>query len=222
MGMQYLSTRSGTPNFASYYSAGAKAEFEERQMIYETIVTSLDAENRVHIAPFGIREHEDQVIIAPFRPSATLDNLLANRCAVVNMVDDVRVFAGALTGHNEWPFHPANKMKGFVLDVALAHRELELTDIKEDATRPQLYFKVVHEEVHAPFRGFNRAQAAVIELAILVSRLHMLPLEKIETEMAYLQIAIDKTAGEREQQAWSWLSEKIENHKAAIGGSNLA
>ena len=191
-------------------------------MIYETIITSVDAQNRVHIAPFGIREHEGQVIIAPFRPSATLDNLLTNRCAIVNLVDDVRIFAGALTGHNEWPFHPAIKVKGFVLDAALAHRELELTDIKEDASRPQLYFNVVHEEVHNPFRGFNRAQFAVIELAILVSRLHMLPMEKLDAEMAYLQIAIDKTAGEHEQQAWTWLMEKIENHRAASTGNNLA
>ena len=191
-------------------------------MIYETIITSVDAQNRVHIAPFGIREHEGQVIIAPFRPSATLDNLLTNRCAIVNLVDDVRIFAGALTGHNEWPFHPAIKVKGFVLDAALAHRELELTDIKEDASRPQLYFTVVHEEVHNPFRGFNRAQFAVIELAILVSRLHMLPMEKLDAEMAYLQIAIDKTAGEHEQQAWTWLMEKIENHRAASTGNNLA
>ena len=148
--------------------------------------------------------------------------MLANRCAVVNMVDDVRIFAGALTGHNQWPSYSAAKVKGVVLEAALAHRELELTDIKEDASRPQLYFNVVHEEVHNPFRGFNRAQFAVIELAILVSRLHMLPMEKLDAEMAYLQIAIDKTAGEHEQQAWTWLMEKIENHRAASTGNNLA
>lgn len=191
-------------------------------MIYETIITTVDAHNQAHIAPFGIREHEGRVIIAPFRPSATLDNLLASRCAVVNMVDDVRIFAGSLTGRNEWPLYPAEKVNGCVLKAALAHRELELVDIDEDTTRPQLHFRVVHEAIHAPFKGFNRAQAAVIELAVLVSRLHMLPLEKIETEMAYLQIAIDKTAGERELQAWSWLAEKIENHKAVANGSNLA
>jgi len=32
----------------------------------------------------------------------------------------------------------------------------------------------VHRASHAPFVGFNRAQAAVIEAAILVSRLRML------------------------------------------------
>jgi uncharacterized protein len=37
----------------------------------------------------------------------------------------------------------------------------------------------------------------------------MLPKEKVLTEMAYLQIAIDKTAGEREKEAWGWLAEKV-------------
>ena len=42
----------------------------------------------------------------------------------------------------------------------------------------------------------------------------MLPPEKIETEIAYLTIAIDKTAGEREWEAWGWLMARIEDYKA--------
>ena len=191
-------------------------------MIYETILISVDAENNPHIAPFGVRERDGLVLIAPFRPSTSLDNLLSSRNAVLNLTDDVRVFAGALTGRREWPVYAAEKIKGFVLNTALAHRELELVEVKEDATRPELYFRVVHEVNHAPFRGFNRAQAAVVELAVLVSRLHMLPMEKIDAEVAYLTIAIEKTAGEREREAWGWLMERIENHKAGISGGNLA
>jgi hypothetical protein len=63
----------------------------------------------------------------------------------------------------------------------------------------------VHEAGHAPFLGFNRAQSAVMEAAILVSRLHLLPAEKIASELSYLQIAVDKTAGEPEREAWGWL-----------------
>ena len=48
-----------------------------------------------------------------------------------------------------------------------------------------------------PSGGFNRAQAAVLEGAVLVSRLHLLPPEKIDGGMDYLQIAIDKTPGPR-------------------------
>lgn len=191
-------------------------------MIYETIVTSIDASQQVHIAPFGVRERDGLVLIAPFRPSSSLDNLLNSRSAVINLTDDVRIFAGALTGRREWPVRKAEKIHGFVLENALAHRELELVEIKDDFTRPELYFRVVHEACHRPFQGFNRAQAAVIELAVLVSRLHMLPIEKIESEIRYLSIAIEKTAGSHELEAWGWLIETVENHKASLTGENQA
>jgi hypothetical protein len=72
----------------------------------------------------------------------------------------------------------------------------------------------VHRETHAPFPGFNRAQAAVVEGAILVSRLFMLPKEKVDSEIDYLRIAIDKTAGDAERTAWHWLMQAIEEHRA--------
>ena len=74
--------------------------------------------------------------------------------------------------------------------------------------------RTVHEESHGTFPGFNRARSAVIEAAILVSRLHMLPIDKIDAELAYLQIAIDKTAGPAELEAWGWLIERIAAHRA--------
>ena len=60
----------------------------------------------------------------------------------------------------------------------------------------------------------NRAQAAVLEGAVLVSRLRMLPPDKVDAEMAYLQIAIDKTAGPESREAWAWLQEAVALHRA--------
>jgi hypothetical protein len=88
--------------------------------------------------------------------------------------------------------------------------------------RPELSFKVAQEITHKPFRGFNRAQAAVLEAAVLVSRLHMLLPEKVAAEIAYLTIAVEKTAGEREMQAWNWLIERVENYNAGLFGDNQA
>jgi hypothetical protein len=192
------------------------------EMIYETIVTSLDEQGQPYIAPFGVRERNGLILIAPFRPSHTLDNVMRTKSAVLNLVDDVRIFAGAFVGKRNWPTLPANKVNGVYLDVSLAHRELELVEVKEHDTRPELYFRVVSEVNHQPFKGFNRAQAAVVELSVLVSRLHMLRIEKIESEMTYLQIAVNKTAGPRELEAWGWLIERIENHKAELSGNNFA
>ena len=125
-------------------------------------------------------------IIAPFRPSTTLDNLRATPYAVANFTDDVLVFAGCLTGRKDWPTRPSTHVPGAVLEGALAHAELAVDHVEEDEQRPRFHCRVVHEASHAPFKGFNRAQAAVIEAAILASRLHMLPREKIERELGYL------------------------------------
>jgi len=181
-------------------------------MIRETIVTTRNAEGKVHIAPLGLIAEEGGWIIAPFKPSTTLDNLRDNHYAVANFTDDVLVFAGCLTGNRDWPTRPAAQVPGVILDDTLAHAELKVDHVEEDEQRPRFHCRVVHEASHAPFKGFNRAQAAVIEAAILTSRLHLLAREKIEHELAYLQIAVEKTAGPKEHEAWRLLVEKIEDH----------
>lgn len=179
-------------------------------MIRETVVTTVDAAGAAHIAPIGVHERApDHLVIAPFRPSATLDNLLARRVAVVNHCDDVRVFAGCVTGRRDWPVVPADRVHGLRLAGALAHREVEVVRIDDDPVRPRVLCRTVHEATHGAFRGFNRAQAAVIEGAILVSRLHLLSPAKIDAEIAYLTVAVDKTAGADEREAWGWLLERI-------------
>ncbi len=180
-------------------------------MIQETIVTTLNEDGTTHIAPMGIREENGLVIIAPFKPSATLENIQRNKSAVVNRIDDVRIFAGCLTGRKDWPLSPTEKIKGQRLVAALSHLELELESFEDDELRPQFYLKPVLEVTHSAFKGFNRAQSAVLEAAILVSRLNMLSEEKIKQELKHLTIAIDKTAGENEMIAWQWLMDKIES-----------
>jgi hypothetical protein len=183
-------------------------------MIRESIVTTLSAAGEAHIAPMGVIWREGAPVLAPFRPSRTLDNLRENPFAVVNHTDDVRVFAGCLTGRRDWPVRPATAVRGVALESALAHQELEVVTFEDDAVRPRFTCRVVHEATRAPFRGFNRAQAAVIEAAILVSRLDRLPPEKIEAETAYLRIAVEKTAGPIEREAWDWLMAAVAAFRA--------
>ncbi|QJD30242.1 DUF447 domain-containing protein [Methylococcus geothermalis] len=193
-------------------------------MIRETLVTTATAGGAAHIAPMGIHAPDTdsnsggaEYLIMPFRPSQTLENALASGCAVVNYSDDVRIFAGCLTGRRDWPLVPAERVSAQRLNGTLAHAELELSRVEDDPERPRLYFRVVHEANHAPFRGFNRAQFAVLEAAILVSRLHFLPWSKIERELDYLRIGLDKTAGPRELEAWNWLMEAVEAHRPLAG-----
>lgn len=178
-------------------------------MIRETIVSTADDAGRVHLAPIGIIADDGGWIIAPFHPSTTLNNLRTVPFAAANFTDDVRVFAGCLTGRSRWPTAPCAEIPVSRLADTLAHVELAVTRITEDELRPRFYCRVLRTVAHAPFKGFNRGQAAVIEAAILVSRLGILPRDKVEGEMAYLQAAITKTASSAEEEAWDWLKQAV-------------
>ena len=104
---------------------------------------------------------------------------------------------------------PAETVRGVRLAQALAHVEIEVARWEDDEVRPRIWCRELARETHGAFAGFNRAQAAVIEAGILVSRLRRLPAEKIDREMDYLRIAVEKTAGPREREAWRWLEDWI-------------
>lgn len=186
-------------------------------MIREAVVTTVDAAGKVHIAPFGLIEEGQYWVIAPFRPSKTLDNLQQVPRAVVSYTDDARIFAGCLTGRRDWPLTPLANFPVPRLAAALAHAELCVERIEAHQERPRFVCNVQHIAQHAPFLGLNRAKAAVLELCILVSRLDFLPREKIEHEIDYLKIAIDKTAGPDEHEAWGWLMQRIAKFYADKG-----
>jgi len=184
-------------------------------MIREAIVTTIDTAGTAHLAPLGLIEDGDLWILAPFRPSTTLDNLARVPFAVASYTDDPLIFAGLVTGRKDWPLCPSAQVQVPRLAAALAHAELAVAHVEDHEERPRFHCKVVHRAQHAPFEGFNRARNAVLEGAILVTRLHILPREKILREMDILSSAIEKTAGPREREAWSWLVKKREDFFAA-------
>jgi uncharacterized protein len=179
-------------------------------LIREAIVTTVNARGDPHLAPLGLIAEGERWILAPFHPSTTLENLRQAPFAVANLTDDVRVFAGCLTGRRDWPLTPATVVAAPRLTATLAHLELVVIEVRESELRPRFVCQIVHGASHAPFQGFNRAQSAVIEGAVLVSRLHLLPRAEVEAELARLEITVGKTAGAAEAEAWNWLKGKVE------------
>jgi len=184
-------------------------------VIREAIVSTIDGLGVAHLAPIGLIEDGAGWIIAPFRPSKTGDNLAATPFAAASYTDDAAIFAGLITGRHDWPLVAAEKIPVPRLDCALAHAELRVTRVEEEPQRPRFHCEVLHRVQHAPFEGFNRARNAILEGAILLTRLHILPRAKIDSEINYLSIAIEKTAGPREREAWSWLMQKRDAFYAA-------
>jgi uncharacterized protein len=181
-------------------------------LIHECVVTTLSPLGRPHIAPLGLIEDGAHWIIAPFRPSTTLFNVEHCGKLTASFTDDARIFAGLVVGKRSLPLTDIENWPAPRLSVALAHAELEVSRVEDDETRPRFFCRVRHIESHRAFLGMNRARAAVLEAAILATRLGRLPRDKIESEIAYLRIAVEKTAGPAEREAWDMVMEKIDEH----------
>ncbi len=189
-------------------------------LVRESVVVTLDAAGRPHPAPLGVIERPPHLVLAPFRPSRTLDHLEARPFATVNYVDDVRIFAGCVTGRRrDWSVVPAERIPGFRLEAALAHSEVEVVAVEPDPLRPRFLAREVHFASHRPFLGLNRARHAVLEGAILISRLHLLPRGEVEAAFRRLRVLVEKTAGPAEREAWAWLEEALARAPADRAGA---
>ena len=186
-------------------------------MIHEVIVTTISKEDVVHIAPMGIKFLNKQIIISPFRPSQTLENIINNNKATINFIDDVRVFAGIVSRQKkDWELSKksnSNTVPNLLLTNTFYN--VIVSNFKDSEKRPNIICDVVNSETIRPFLGFNRAQFSVIEAAVLISRLGMIPMDKITEEIKYLKIGIDKTAGPHELEAWEWIQKKISDYQSS-------
>ncbi len=178
-------------------------------MILETIVTTLDAAGGINCAPMGVEWGDDRIVLKPFLDTATYRNVQATRVAVVNLIDDVRVFARAAISNPQYATGPATMVHGVVLADACSWREVEVHTIDSTPPRSRIETVVVHRGVRREFLGFNRARHAVLEAAIYATRVHLLPRDFIDGEMARLQVIVDKTAGPAEHEAMTLLADFI-------------
>jgi hypothetical protein len=184
-------------------------------VIVETIVTSLDAGGAVNCAPMGVEWGDDTIVLKPFLDTATYRNLVATRAAVVNLTDDVRLFARAAISSPVCASVPAEVVRGVVLAECCSWREVEVRSIESGAPRSRIDSSVVHRGVRREFIGFNRASHAVLEAAIYATRMHLLPRAFIDSEFARLQVIVDKTAGPREAEAMALLTEFVASTPAS-------
>jgi uncharacterized protein len=178
-------------------------------VIIESIVTTIGQDGGVNVAPMGVEWGDEVIVLKPFLETATYRNVVATGAAVVNLTDDVRVFARGAISNPRCPTVPAVVVRGVVLADCCTWRELEVRTIDSTPPRSRIETSVAHRGARREFVGFNRACHAVLETAIYATRLHLLSREFVERELARLQTIVDKTAGPRELEAMAILADYI-------------
>jgi hypothetical protein len=187
-------------------------------LILEGIVTTLNPDGTLNVAPMGpiVDESMQTLLLRPFTTSHTYSNLVRSPCGVFHVVDDVLLLARAAI--DRWDVAPetfdAEQIQGRVLAAACRWYEFEIDRATAVEGRAELRARVVHVGRLRDVFGFNRAKHAVLEAAILATRVHILPGEELQRQMQELRTRVTKTAGAREAEAFELLACYIDERTA--------
>lgn len=184
-------------------------------MILEGIVTTLSDDGEINVAPMGpvVDQSMTELLLRPFKTSQTYRNLKRHPFGVFHVVDDVLLLAEAAVNRLSSPPEtvPAEKIEGAVLQSACRWYEFRIEEFEDRQDRTKLLARVLHRGRIRDFFGFNRAKHAVLEAAILATRLHLLPEDDIRRQFAELKVPVDKTAGPQETEAFRLLERYVDD-----------
>lgn len=194
-------------------------------MILESIVTTIDDDGVVNIAPLGPIVRPAKVdsgvdgnkwpsfCLRPYQGSRTCDNLLSNGKAVIHVTDDALLIAKTAIGQVVADGLVCNAENASPQHVRLrdCHRwfAVEVTQYGGEPPRHEMIAHCVAEGIVRPFFGFNRAKHAVIEAAIMATRIGLIDSKTIRRSMEELRVPVEKTAGPDEREAYERIAKYI-------------
>jgi hypothetical protein len=191
-------------------------------VILEGIVTTLNPDGTPNVSPMGPQVDADlqRFALRPYRTSTTWHNLQRTGEGVLHVTDDVELFARSAIGiPDPLPaMRKAESVAGVILTDACRWYAFRVLEVDDREARIRLACQVVDQGRQRDFFGFNRAKHAVVEAAILATRLELLPAEQVRAEFARLAVLVAKTGGPQEERAFRFLKEFIESASEGPGG----
>lgn len=184
--------------------------------LLEGIVTTLNDDGTPNIAPMGpiVDARFEHLLFRPFRSSVTYHNLQCRREGVLHVTDDVELFARAAIGPlvDIPELLRAEAVSGVILADTCRWYAFRVRTIDDVEERTKIVAQVVDSGRLRDFFGFNRAMHAVIEAAILATRLAWLAPAEVQAEFDRLATLVQKTGGHTEHRAFAVLREYLAEH----------
>lgn len=181
--------------------------------LLEGIVSTLDEHGSPHIAPMGpiVDANFNWLLLRPFRTSATFANLKRSGQGVLHVTDDVELLARAAVGRIEQMprLERTDAVEGVILADACRWYAFRVESLDDRDDRTKMVARVVDRGRIRDFFGFNRAKHAVVEAAILATRIGLLEPHYIRNEYARLAVLVEKTGGRQEHRAFSFLQQYV-------------
>lgn len=182
-------------------------------LILEGIVTTLGVDGGVNVSPMGpiVDATLDRLWLRPFGTSTTYRNLKRTGRGVFHVTDDVELLAQTAVGQPSPMPRFVTTPAGDELILADACRwyAFEVESLDDAGERTNIVAGVTDRGFLREFLGFNRAKHAVLEAAILATRIHLFGATAILEEFARLQVAVDKTGAATEHRAMAFLRDHV-------------
>jgi hypothetical protein len=181
--------------------------------ILEGLLATLGDDGQPHLAPMGPLVCSDmkRLWIRPFRTSTTYANLKRRGAGVFHVTDDVELIAraavGSLADPPRWNLELA--AAGPVLADACHWYAFRVESLDDSAERTSIVAEIIDHGRVREFCGFNRAKHAVIEAAILATRVHLLDAAYLAAEVERLEIIVKKTGAAAEHRAFKFLADHV-------------
>jgi hypothetical protein len=209
-------------------------------VILESIVTTVGNDREINLAPMGplvanpaalsvpIEDvlagkstADPGFVLRPFEGSRTLANLHQTGVATIHVCDDIELFARAALGQLDNPEQHVRRLDDERVVLKNCHQwfAIEAQTIREPESKQfprfEIACRMVDRGVENTLFGFNRAKHAVLEAAIMATRVSFLPADEIRAAFQTLRTPVEKTAGPREQQIFDWICEEVDRRLAS-------
>lgn len=185
-------------------------------MILEGLVTTLNVDGTLNLSPMGPRVDEalTSLVMKPYQTSRTYANLKRSGQGVFHVTDDVELLAHAAVGsvEPEPETHAAVAVEGRILTDACRWYAFRVRSLDDRQERTDIVCDVIDHGRLRDFFGLNRAKHAVVEAAILATRVRFLPSGEILSQFERLRPLVDKTGGPAEARAFEFLHDYVRQH----------
>ena len=193
-------------------------------MIIETILSTSNENAKPNFAPIGIRIPADclrlsevkEIELALYPGSETFSNLKSVPEGVVNCTDDVLSFVDTALFSELPPAVPSHLVRPPRMAAAKAVWEFSVMSFDDRTCPARVKGKILRYEELGGFAGLCRAQGAVLEAAILATRLQWISPGTIVESWPHWQEVVAKTGGVREQAAFQKLAGYLVRQGIAI------
>jgi len=187
-------------------------------MIVEGLMTTENDDGTPNVSPMGPRVDDgwNRLLLRPFRTSTTYRNLKRTGRGVFHVTDDVETLARAAIGR--LPSPPTCERRpdsGFILTDACRWYAAVVERLNDAEERTSIELRVVERGTSREFLGLNRAKHAVVEGAILATRLHLLPQDEVEEQLRRLRPLVEKTGGDAETRAFRLIEDFVRSTHGA-------